>query len=287
MSNLYTTPLTSSVQPSTPIISRQSSTHTTNTNFLTAFNTHPQLMTQLMTLLLNRLLAQINQPTPAPTPAPTPTTTPATKVIDIYLLGGQSNAGGLGAPRLEKALETELGADTAQHEIKVFKSTQGGTNLYAQWKADGTNDSRADGSVYRSFQKDLNSYLAEVKKDNPNADIRIAGMFWHQGESDALSPLVNQNAYGENLTRFIKDVRATTGVADLPFIIGRLSDKQQMMSAASIDRIQAGQDAAAAADPRAVAVPLEEAQVSGIHFTGKGYNTMASLLAQAYKANFT
>ncbi|WP_110690407.1 sialate O-acetylesterase [Thiofilum flexile] len=305
MSNLYTTPLTSPTRTGTSVTSTQNPMNMSNSTL--SYNYIGNIIiAQLIILLLNQLLAQLNQsgslntnpapapvpvptPTPRPTPIPNPTPTPdpATKIIDIFLLGGQSNAVLLGADRLEKALEAELGADTAQHETKVFISAASATNLYDQWKADGTDSNQADGPLYKNFQRSLDSYLAKVQQDNPTAQLRLGGMFWHQGESDALSTVANQEAYGDNLARLIKDVRATTKAPELPFIIGRLSDKQQLMPAASIDRIQAEQDAVDAADPLAVAVPLETAEVTDIHFTDKGYETMAKLFAQAYKANFT
>ncbi|WP_110690414.1 sialate O-acetylesterase [Thiofilum flexile] len=305
MSNLYFNPL-SSTRTATQTFSNQNGINAVNTNTPTlSYNDIGNIIiAQLIILLLNQLLAQLNQagslntnpapaPVPVPTPRPTPipnpnpNPTPATKIIDIYLLAGQSNATGLGSARLEKALEAELGADTDQHEIKVFIDAVPGSNLFVQWKADGTEKSQTDGVLYQNFQIHLKDYLAKVQHENPNAQLRLGGMFWHQGESDALSTAANQEAYGDNLTRFIQDIRATTKAPELPFIIGRLSDKQQMMTPASIDKIQQEQDEVDAADPLAVAVPLEEAEVSDIHFTGKGYETMAKLFAQAYKANFT
>ncbi len=233
------------------------------------------------------------QPAPAATtkPAttviqPTPAKTDAKQVIDIYLLGGQSNAVGLGATRLEKALEETLGADTATHKTQVFSHAVGATNLHTQWAADGTASAQKDGSLYQEFQSKLKAYVAQVQKSAPDAQINIAGMFWHQGESDALSTVPQQQAYDENLTRFIEDVRATTGVADLPFMIGRLSDKQTNMTATALKTIQQAQDTVDAADARTVGVRMETAEHAGIHFTEKGYDTMATLFATAFRDNF-
>jgi len=233
-------------------------------------------------------------PTPTPASAPAPTTTPVPtpatataaaangqKVIDVYLLGGQSNASALGAKRLESALENTLGADTDTHQTNVFSYAVGATNLYSQWKGDGTADAGKDGPMYKTFQSRLDSYMNKLRQDNPDAQINIKGMFWHQGESDAIA---NRGAqYEEDLTRFIQDVRATTGVNDLPFMIGRLN------AIRNHEPIQQAQDAVGAKDPNAVSVNLEALQpmASGVHFTKAGYDTMAQLFAEAYKAGFT
>ncbi|WP_020558473.1 sialate O-acetylesterase [Thiofilum flexile] len=284
-------PLTNTTQPST--------TTWNGTQSQVFSQSQQQLLLNLILQLLIQLAQQHNnsQPatnttnttgTPAPTPAPTgQTNTPANgqKVIDVYLLGGQSNAAALGAKRLEGALENTLGADTALHETNVFSYAAGGTHLYQQWKGDGTADASKDGLVYKQFQTQLDKYLTKLRKDNPDAQINIKGMFWHQGEADARDKKGAE--YETNLTRFIQDIRATTHVDNLPFMIGRLNE----VNVAGRDHvpIQKAQDAVGAKDPNAVSVNLETLKplASGVHFTQKGYDTMAQLFAEAYKTNFS
>lgn len=279
-----TAPTAATTKPATATAAQPVSAATTKPATTTTAQPAPAATTQPFTAV---------QPAPAATTKPAPTViqpTPAKadakQVIDIYLLGGQSNAVGLGATRLEKALEETLGADTATHKTQVFSHAVGATNLHTQWAADGTASAQKDGPLYQEFQSKLKAYVTQVQKSAPDAQINIAGMFWHQGESDALSTVPQQQAYDENLTRFIEDVRATTGVADLPFMIGRLSDKQTSMTATALKTIQQAQDTVDAADARTVGVRMETAEHAGIHFTQKGYDTMATLFATAFRDNF-
>ena len=217
------------------------------------------------------------------TTQPAPTQTPKQKVIDVYLLGGQSNAAGLGASRLEKALEATLGADTSHHETSVFSYAAGGTNLYSQWKADGTANKAKDGVLYQHFQTQLDAYLKNLQQKNPNAQINVAGMFWHQGESDAIEG--KSKEYADNLARFIQDVRATTADPTLPFMIGRLTDTPATAQY-KLGDVQRAQDEVALKTPNTVSVKMETAEPNNIHFTDKGYDTMAKLFANAYADNF-
>lgn len=228
-----------------------------------------------------------NNTQPEPTTSPTQNPTdPNQKVIDIYLLGGQSNAKALGAERLEKALENELGTDTTKHETRVFSYAVGGTSLHRDWKADGTDNAGQDGARYKAFQSNLDLYLNQVKRANPDAQVNIKGMFWHQGEKDSKDEATAQN-YDENLTRFIQDVRTTTGVENLPFMIGRLSDSQAVRRLPHLATVQQNQDAVAAADPNAVSVNMDSiSDRTNVHFSQDGYNKMADLFAKAYNGTF-
>jgi hypothetical protein len=50
----------------------------------------------------------------------------------------------------------------------------------------------------------------------------VAGVFWMQGESDALDTLVHAEEYGANLTNFITSLRRDLGAADIPFVEGQI-----------------------------------------------------------------
>ncbi|WP_020558474.1 sialate O-acetylesterase [Thiofilum flexile] len=298
---LPTTQTTLGSQTSTATPAASASTWNLNQNQIFSQNQQQMLLNLILQLLIQLAQQSNNQNqltnnTGTTTPAPS-TTTPATntptqqntatpnnnqKVIDVFLLGGQSNAAALGAKRLENALEKSLGADTATHQTNVFSYAVGSTNLYSQWKADGTADPKKDGGMYQNFQRQLDTYMAKLHKDNPDAQINIKGMFWHQGESDALANRGTAK-YEEDLTRFIQDVRVTTGVENLPFMVGRLTDIRNWAP------IRQAQDQVGAKDPNAVSVNLDalKPMANGVHFTPKGYDTMAQLFADAYKAGFS
>lgn len=262
-----------------PTVQQNTSTSTQPTvqqNTSTSTSTQPSVQQNTNTSTQPAPIAQVQ-------PVNNNPQTPHQKVIDVYLLGGQSNAVGLGAPRLEKALENTLGADTAQHETNVFSYAVSGSNLFSQWKADGTADKTKDGGLYQSFQTQLDAHIKALQKKNPDAQINIAGMFWHQGESDAIGG--KSKEYTDNLSRFIQDVRATTANPTLPFMIGRLTNTTATAQY-KLGDVQRAQDEVANKTPNTVSVKMEEAEPSNIHFTAKGYDTMAKLFANAYAENF-
>jgi hypothetical protein len=50
----------------------------------------------------------------------------------------------------------------------------------------------------------------------------VAGVFWTQGESDALAGIATAAAYGTNLLNFVTALRNHFGQPRLPFIYGRI-----------------------------------------------------------------
>ncbi|MGE4488144.1 MAG: sialate O-acetylesterase [Kiritimatiellales bacterium] len=145
--------------------------------------------------------------------------------------------------------------------LGIVKYALGGTSLYdmADWRPDGTADRSADGARYQIFQRTVWKCIAAMKNKYPYYSVEIIGMGWMQGESDAIEG--HGEEYEDNLTRFIADVRATFGVADMPFVLSKLSTNQ-LEGAPEKERIQwpivtAAQTAVAAADPNVVATDTE------------------------------
>jgi hypothetical protein len=144
-------------------------------------------------------------------------------------------------------------ADTGE-QVALIKYAAGGTNLQVNWKADGTSGSAGDGSNYRTFQNTVADGLAKLAAGGDTIVIR--GMIWMQGESDA-GDNVNGGStenysllYEQNLTDFINDVRLTLGLAELPFVIGKLGTVQ--VGTGNVlyrDNVRAAQEAVAVADP--------------------------------------
>jgi hypothetical protein len=54
-------------------------------------------------------------------------------------------------------------------------------------------------------------------------DGTLAGIVWHQGESDS-GTATNANTYGDRLARMIKDIRADLGSPNLPFVAGQIGE---------------------------------------------------------------
>ncbi|HTJ77934.1 MAG TPA: sialate O-acetylesterase [Rariglobus sp.] len=212
-----------------------------------------------------------------------------TPVINVFLLGGQSNMDGralisdlpsaLQAPQPDVPFyhdtilttlrpqsggtgqfgpEVTFGKDMAAYfeaagsSIAIIKYAAGGTNLYSQWAAGGTATQTGDGTQYVSFQNTVARGLQALRTANPTAIIQISGMIWMQGESDAVvvNGVDESLVYQANLTNFIKDVRMTYG-ANLPFVIGRLSVNQTGTGpAAQRGNVITAQNAVTASLPR-------------------------------------
>lgn len=54
-------------------------------------------------------------------------------------------------------------------------------------------------------------------------DGKIAGILWHQGESDA-GAATNANTYATRLAQMIQDIRADLGAPNLPFVVGQIGE---------------------------------------------------------------
>lgn len=174
----------------------------------------------------------------------------------------------------------DLHSGEAGTRVAIIKYANGGTNLYSQWKAGGDATTTGDGTEYVTFQQTVSSGLAALAAAHPSAALELESMVWMQGESDTNS-LTYANAYQVNLATFIADVRATFG-ANLPFIIGRLSDGQTANDATGMDIIQAAQDAVAASDPLTEIVNTNGFALKSdqLHFDANGQQSLGSSFAE-------
>lgn len=174
----------------------------------------------------------------------------------------------------------DLHSGEAGTRVAIIKYANGGTNLYSHWKAGGDATTTGDGAEYVTFQQTVISGLAALVAAHPSATIELESMVWMQGESDTNS-LTYANAYQVNLANLIADVRATFA-ANLPFIIGRLSDGQTANDATGMDIIQAAQDAVADSDPLTEIVNTNGFALKSdhLHFDANGQRSLGSSFAE-------
>jgi iduronate 2-sulfatase len=188
--------------------------------------------------------------------ATTLTSTPAAAdPFQVYLLAGQSNMVGYGTssqlpPELQEPQtdvrfstggrwgplrpgygtnpasfgpEITYGRDMADalpdQNIALIKYAVGGTSLATNWRPPDENGENA-GPLYETFMTRIDSALGLLSAEG---EWEVAGMLWMQGERDARE-LETAQAYEQNLTNFIASIRDDVGVADLPFVIGQISD---------------------------------------------------------------
>ncbi|YCM46877.1 sialate O-acetylesterase (plasmid) [Verrucomicrobiaceae bacterium 227] len=163
-------------------------------------------------------------------------------------------------------------ADTPTTSVAIIKYANGGTNLHSQWKAGGDASTTGDGAEYVTFQNTVTAGLAAITAANPGDTITIAGMIWHQGESDNSSS-TTAAAYEANLTNFLADVRATYG-ADLPIVIGEIAVNG---GDSNTQTIRTAQATVAAANPLNGFLDVDSFNMQdALHFSPTGQMSLGS-----------
>ncbi|MFA6173024.1 MAG: sialate O-acetylesterase [Kiritimatiellales bacterium] len=145
---------------------------------------------------------------------------------------------------------------TPDTKVAVIKFAHGGSSLWDtnDWRSGGTSSTNGDGGLYRVFQSTVSKGIAALQAKYPDYTVKILGMGWVQGESDALE---NKGAeYQTNLENFIADVRMTYGT-NLPFVLSKISPNQISTTDTNLltqwSLVRAAQDAVAATVPGVVA----------------------------------
>ncbi|MCC6681287.1 MAG: hypothetical protein IT445_10350 [Phycisphaeraceae bacterium] len=187
-------------------------------------------------------------------------------------------------PELTFGRDIQIAVGNAR--IAILKYAVGGTSLYGDWYADGSDNQSNDGPQYVAFKQLISEGLARLRTDHPDAEIRVIAMLWHQGEADVGSQAYN---YEANLIHFIHDLRHDFDLPDLPFFIGGLSDTQESFYQAK-DRLTAfhvlvqAQKNVAAAVSNCWFVSLDSDDgmtigPAGLHFDVNGYKVMGERFA--------
>ena len=108
----------------------------------------------------------------------------------------------------ESAFGPELGLADKLHEMYpdktffIIKCAWGGTNLYSQWLSPTSKG--MTGSLYKQFIRFVNTSVDYLI--SKNYDVKIEGMCWMQGESDAFT-VDHSEKYAEHLSNLIGDIR--------------------------------------------------------------------------------
>ena len=105
-----------------------------------------------------------------------------------------------------------------------------------------------------------------------------AGFVWFQGEFDAYE-IGYSNAYKQNLTNLINDIRAVTEVEDLPVIIPMI-DVQNQWTYNSI--VRAADDSVSQKMDNVNTVETKGLPTDGTHYKAVGYITIGQRIAQSY-----
>ena len=159
-------------------------------------------------------------------------------------------------------------------QFVVVKVAYNGTSLAYDW------DPLRPGSLYFTLTQAVSDAQADLSARGMTSV--VDGMFWMQGESDAIS-LDSANAYQANLTAFIADCRAAFNAPQMPFVLGRIN---QVAGWAYGPTVRAAEVAVADADPLADWVDTDALPlfVDNVHYTGTGEVTLGNEMATAYLA---
>ena len=114
----------------------------------------------------------------------------------------QGEAGGYFGPELGMA--EKLHEMYPDETVFIIKYAWGGSDLYAQWLSPSSKGKTGD--LYKQFVAYVETSLQYLVSKNYN--IRIEGMCWMQGESDAFQ-VKTASEYGIHLDNFIQDIRKT------------------------------------------------------------------------------
>lgn len=140
----------------------------------------------------------------------------------------------------EITLGSTLLAANPDTTYALIKYGDAGKNLHTQFRAPYPGDLDG-GTNYLAMRLTFDTALQALVAAGYTPE--IIGMVWLQGESDA-STLAGAEAYDENLTDFVSDMRSHYG-EDLPFVIGGIG----YTTAAYRDTVMAGQMSVADAMP--------------------------------------
>lgn len=162
--------------------------------------------------------------------------------LSIYLLMGQSNMAGRGTvePIDEKphpriwAMDEDGQWSPAKEPLHNDKPDRVGVGpgfAFARTVVEddpsvhiGLVPCAVGGSALARWEKHGDLYIHTIglwKRATQRGD--IAGVLWHQGESDA-HQFLTANTYGDRLLRMFHDLRDDLDLPDLPIVVGTLGD---------------------------------------------------------------
>jgi len=98
--------------------------------------------------------------------------------------------------------------------VAVFKYAVGATDLWHGWNP-------SQPGYYPDLLSQVSKALTALPLETGRTGF-VAGVFWTQGESDALGGTATAAAYGTNLMNFVTALRGHFGQPRLPFIYGRI-----------------------------------------------------------------
>jgi hypothetical protein len=164
--------------------------------------------------------------------------------------------------------------DRLDSSVAIIKHADSGSSLASDWNPEAPDSGRQN---FPGLIEHLETDLPLL--GTPGVDYEIAGMYWHQGESDttaARAPL-----YEDRLTEFIAAIRAGVGIPDLPFFIGAIHEDNYRFYTPVIRQAQMN---VAVADSHAYFVETSHLtlKTDWTHFDSAGQMGLGYAFADAY-----
>jgi hypothetical protein len=160
------------------------------------------------------------------------------------------------------------------HQIRIIKTSAGGTKLCKHWLPDST--------MYNRFITNINNAMSEM--ENSKEPYEICGMLWMQGESDS-ETVEMADAYEENLEAFFKAIREETDKPDLTIVMGRITSKLLLETPwvfAYTPLVQKAQEAVAQEDQNVFIINTDKLSTlwDNTHYDTKGQLKLGRKMAQ-------
>ena len=155
--------------------------------------------------------------------------------------------------------------------VGVFKYAVGATDLWNQW-----NPTRS--GFYPDMLSCLSNAMAALPREAGHTG-RVAGVFWTQGESDALAGKATAAAYGTNLQDFVVALRRNSGQPRLPFIYGRILPQWE-----NSQGVREGQQALTNSLPNVFMADADDLLTPTLHYDNAGTMTLGNRYAEGFVA---
>jgi hypothetical protein len=244
-------------------------------------------------------------------------TASAGEIMDVFLVGGQSNASGKGVA----AQSPNPQLDTVYHyypaALNVVTDEVGNANTGSAWPSFGITWNKltgrkicfvpaavessaqvaaadigagnwdTSGTLYTTAVSNLNDAITAISAAGYTPVLR--GILWSQGETDAVAinaTTITANQYTTALTTMVTNFRGTFG-SDLPFYIFRTGTRTDQSDVGYL-AIRDAQDAFAYSDPlrnrmvfrNTIGFPSRLLMIDVVHYSQAGYNEMGRIGAE-------
>jgi hypothetical protein len=196
--------------------------------------------------------------------------------VHLILLSGQSNMANLNP---EKVFNPEIKKHLGAENVVIVKVAQNGQPIrrwYKGWKGTGNQKSNQIGDTYDQL-------MEQTKAAMNGKSVKSVTFVWMQGERDAKEGLSDR--YEEAYLGLLEQIKADLKVAELNYIIGRISDHG--LGSKDWDKIRAIQQKLGEAGPRAAWINTDDLNdtdgKNDLHYSKAGYDLLAKRYVEKVK----